>query len=133
MPDRGPNAVKQSPESRLLGAGFTRRQEFWCAPGDDRALNLNDAIAMLDAGEVQPDLRSWPGVHPDALVGFQVPSEDEIDRMLHPPPSAEPPPLPGWAEPWAELLAEKLKPVVRAEIRAAVRAEARRPAREPEG
>jgi hypothetical protein len=87
---------------------------------------------MLDAGEVQPDLASWPGVHPDALVGFQAPSEEEIDRMLHPPLAAEPPPLPGWADPWAELLAEKLKPVVRAEIRAALRAEARRQARELE-
>ena len=71
------------------------------------------------------------GVHPDAVVGFQVSRDEEIDRMLHPPPAAEPPPLPGWAEPWAELLAEKLKPVVRAEICAALRAEGRRQAREP--
>jgi hypothetical protein len=131
MADQAANGAEQSPESRLLGAGFTRRLDFWCAPGEERALNLDDAIAVLDASEVQPDLASWPGVHPDALVGFQVPSEAEIDRLLHPPPATEPPPLPGWAEPWAELLAEKLKPVVRAEIRAAVRAEARRPAREP--
>jgi hypothetical protein len=130
MADQAANGAEQSPESRLLNAGFTRRLEFWCAPGEERALSLNDAMAMLDAGEVQAD-RHWPGVHPDALVGFRATSEEEIDRMLHPPPAAEPPPLPGWADPWAELLAEKLKPVVGAVIRAALRAEARRQAREP--
>jgi hypothetical protein len=122
--DQVAKGAEQSPESRLLGAGFTRRLEFWCPPGEERALNLSDAVAMVDAGEVQPDLASWPGVHPDALVGFQVSSEEEIDRMLHPPAPTDPPPLPGWAEPWAELLAERLRPVVRAEIRAALRAEA---------
>ena len=98
-----------------------------------RALNLNDAIAALDAGEIQPAQLSWPGVHPDALVGFQARSEDELDLMLRPPAPTEPPPLPGWAEPWAELLAEKLKPVLRAEIRAALKAEAGRKAQEPRG
>ncbi len=121
----------ESPESRLLAAGFTRRLEFWCPPGEERALNLNDAIAALDAGEVQPSHLSWPGVHPDGVVGFQARSEDELDRMLRPPPPSERPPLPGWAEPWAELLAEKLKPVVRAEIRAALKAETGRKAQEP--
>jgi hypothetical protein len=86
---------------------------------------------MLDAGEVQPDLRSWPGVHPDALVGFQAPSEEEIDQMLHPPRAAEPPPLPGGAEPWAVEIAALLTPIIRREIRAALRADARRRAREP--
>jgi hypothetical protein len=109
MADEAANGAEQSPESRLLGAGFTRRLEFWCPPGEERALNLNDAIAMLDADEVQPDLASWPGVHPDALVGFQVSSEEEIDRMLHPPPAAEPPALPGWAEPWAARSARCLR------------------------
>jgi hypothetical protein len=131
MADQAANRAEQSPESRLLGAGFTRRLDFWCAPGEERALNLNDAIAMLDAGEVEPDLASWPGVHPDALVGFQAPSEEEIDRMLHPPPATEPPPLPGWAEPWAVEIAALLRPIIRREVRAAVRAEARRQAREP--
>jgi hypothetical protein len=87
MADEAANGAEQSPESRLLGAGFTRRLEFWCPPGEERALNLSDAVAMLEAGEVQPELRAWPGVHPDALVGFQVSSEEEIDRMLHPPPA----------------------------------------------
>ena len=49
------NGAEQSPESRLLDAGFTRRLEFWCPPEEERALNLNDALAMLEAGEVQPD------------------------------------------------------------------------------
>jgi hypothetical protein len=122
---------QESPESRLLAAGFTRRLEFWCPPGEERALSLNDAIAALEAGEIQLPQLAWPGVHPDALVGFQARSEDELDRMLRPPPPTEPPPLPGWAEGWAELLAEKLKPVVRAEIRAALKAEAGRKAQEP--
>ncbi len=131
MADQAANGAEQSPESRLLGAGFTRRLEFWCPPGEERALNLNDAIAMLDAGEVQPDLASWPGVHPDALVGFQAPNEEEIDQMLHPPAPTEPPPLPGWAEPWAAEIAALLTPIIRREIRAALRGEARRQAREP--
>jgi hypothetical protein len=130
MADQATNGAEQSPESRLLGAGFTRRLEFWCAPGEERALNLNDAIAVLDAGEVQSD-RHWPGVHPDALVGFRAPSEKEIDRLLHPPRATGPPPLPGWAEPWAAEIAALLTPIIRREIRAALRAEARRQAREP--
>jgi hypothetical protein len=100
MADEAANGPEPSPESRPLGAGFTRRLDFWCPPGEERALNLNDAIAVLDAGEVQPDLRSWLGVHPDALVGFRAPREEEINQTLHPPPATEPPPLPGWAKPW---------------------------------
>ncbi len=131
MADQAANGAEQSPESRLYAAGFTRRLDFWCPPGEERALNLNDAIAMLDAGEVQPDLRSWPGVHPDALVGFQAPSEEEIDRMLHPPPATEPPPLPGWVEPWAAEIAALLTPIIRREIRAALKADAAKRTREP--
>ena len=131
MADQAANGADQSPESRLYAAGLARRLDFWCPPGEERALNLNDAVAMLDAREVRPDLRSWPGVHPEAVVGFQVPSEEEIDRMLHPPPATEPPPLPGWAEPWAEIVADKLKPIVRSEVRKAVRAEGRRQTRGP--
>jgi hypothetical protein len=56
-------------------------------------------------GEVRPDLASWPGVHPYALVGCRALSEEEIDRMLHPPPPTEPPPLPGWTKPWAVEIA----------------------------
>jgi hypothetical protein len=131
MADRTASGAEQSPESRLLGAGFTRRLDFWVPPGEERTLDLDDAIGMLDAGEVQPDLGSWRGVHPDALVGCRAPSEEEIDRMLHPPPATESPPLPGWAEPWAAEIAALLTPIIRREIRAAARAEARRQAREP--
>lgn len=126
------NGAEQGPESRLYSAGFTRRLEFWCPPGEDRALGMDDAIAMLDAGEAKPaPLPSWPGVHPDAVVGFRAPSEEEIERLFRPPPPSEPPPLPSWAEPWAELVAEKLTPIIRREIRAAVKAEARKRAQEP--
>jgi hypothetical protein len=127
-------APEGSPESRLYSAGFTRRLEFWCPPGEERALSLDAAIALLDAGEIKPYQFSWPGVHPDAVVGFRAPSEEEMDRRLGRAPQSEPPPLPEWAAPWAELVAdkllEKMKPVIRAEVRAALRAEARRQARE---
>jgi hypothetical protein len=120
-----------SPESRLYAAGFTRRLDFWVPPGEERTLDLDDAIGMLDAGEVQSPSVSWPGVHPDALVGFQVPSEEEIDRMLHPPAATESPPLPGWAEPWAAEIAALPTPIIRREVRSALRAEARRQTRGP--
>jgi hypothetical protein len=126
------NGAEQSPESRLYAAGFTRRLDFWAPPGEDRSLNMDDAIAMLDAGEVKPArVPEWPGIHPDAVVGFQPPSDEQMDRWFRPPPPTEPPPLPEWAEPWAELVAEKLKPTIRKEIRAAVKAEARKQAQEP--
>lgn len=114
-------------ESRLYAAGFSRRLDFWVPPGEDRALGLDDAVALLDAGEVSPPLVSWPGVHPDAVVGFQPPSEGELDRMLgRNQPDPEPPALP---EAWAAAIAAELKPIIRSEIRAALRAEARK--REP--
>jgi hypothetical protein len=119
-------AQEQTPESRLYAAGFTRQLEYWRTPDGSAVLNLNDAIARLDAGEIQPRHLSWPGVHPDAVVGFKAPSAEEIERLLRPPPPSEPPPLPSWAEPWAELVAEKLKPAIRKEIRAAVNTEARK-------
>jgi hypothetical protein len=124
--------AQESPESRLLGAGFSRQLEYWRTPDGSRVLNLNDAIAALDAGEIKPYRLSWPGTHPDIVAGFQPRSEEEIDRMLgrNQPPPEEPPPLPSWAEPWAELIAAQLKPIIRAEVRSALRAEARRQARE---
>jgi hypothetical protein len=132
------NGAEQSSEARLYSAGFTRRLEFWAPPGEDRALSLEDAIAMLDTGEARPArLPLPPGVHPDAVVGCRPPSDEEVDRMLgrNQPQPEGPPPLPGWAEPWAELVADKLvaklKPPIRFEVRAALKAEARRQAREP--
>jgi hypothetical protein len=131
MADQAANGGKESPESRLYAAGFTRRLEFWVTPDGSAVLNLDDAIAKLDAGEIKPHRLSWPGVRPNAVEGFRPQSEEEIDRMLRPPPPTEPSPLPEWAEPWAELVAQKLKPIVRAEIRSALRAEARKQAQEP--
>ncbi len=116
----------QTPEARLYAAGFTRRLDFWVPPGEDRALILDDAVAMLDAGDVKPPSAAW-GVHPDAVVGLRALSEEEMDRMLgRNQPEPEPPALP---ESWAAAIAAQLKPIIRAEIRSALRAEARK--REP--
>jgi hypothetical protein len=49
MADRTASGAEQSPESRLLGASFTRRLDFWVPPGEERTLDLDDAIGMLDA------------------------------------------------------------------------------------
>jgi hypothetical protein len=123
----------ESPQSRLIGAGFHRRLQWWVPPGEERAMTLEDAIAALDAGEVKPFTIPWPGVNPDTAHHFQR-SEEEVDRLLgrnQPPP--EPPPLPSWAAPWAELIgkqiAEHLRPIVRAEVRAALKVAKRSEAR----
>jgi hypothetical protein len=98
-------------ESRLLDAGFTRRLEWWVPPGEDRAIGMADAIALLDSGNVKTLGVSFPD-------GGVRPLPDElVERIFHPPP----PPPPEWLESLAELVAEKLKPVVRAEVRAALR------------
>ncbi len=55
-------------------------------------------------------------------MGFQAPSEEEIDRMLgRNQPEPGPPALP---ESWAAAIAAQLKPIIRAEIRSGLRAEA---------
>jgi hypothetical protein len=122
MGDPAATEPQQSPESRLLGAGFSRRLEWWVPPGEDRALSLEAAVAALDASEVKPGGLEIPAF--PEQPGFRELTPEAIDaladRLFRPPP----PPLPDWLEPLAELLAEKLKPVVRAEIRAALRAEA---------
>ena len=131
MADPAAIEPQQSPESRLLGAGFSRRLQRWVPPGEDRALSLEDAVAALDAGEVMPGGLEIPAFSDQP--GFRELTPDAIDaladRLFRP----QPPPLPNWLEPLAELVAEKLKPVVRAEVRAALRAEARGQAREPKG
>jgi hypothetical protein len=128
MADPAATEPQQSPESRLLGAGFSRRLEWWVPPGEDRALSLEDAVAALDAGEVKP-----VGLEIRALSdqpGFRELTAEAVDamadRLFRPPP----PPPPDWLEPLAELVAQRLKPVVRAEVRSAMRAEARRQTRE---
>jgi hypothetical protein len=130
--DNGAEAATESPQSRLLSAGFGRQLEWWTTPGDGRVVSMDEAIRLLDSGEVKPHMLPWPGVHPDIVAGFQPRSDEEVDRMLgrNQPPPEEPPPLPSWAAPWAELIAAQLKPIIRAEVRSALRAEARRQARE---
>jgi hypothetical protein len=124
MADPAATEPHQSPESRLLGAGFSRRLEWWVPPGEDRALSLEDAVAALDAGEVKPGGLAIPAF-PDQ-PGFRELTPEAVDaladRLFRPPP----PPPPDWLEPLAELVVQKLKP----EVRASLRAEARRRARE---
>jgi hypothetical protein len=120
MADQAANGAERSPESRLLGAGFSRRLEWWVPPGEDRALSLEDAVAALDAGEVKPGGLEIPAFsdQPGFLELTPAAIDALTDRLFRPPP----PPLPDWLEP----LAEKLKPVVRAEVRAAMKAAARK-------
>jgi hypothetical protein len=47
-------ATTKSPEARLYAAGFTRQLEFWLSPDGHRVLNLDDAIAALDSGAINP-------------------------------------------------------------------------------
>jgi hypothetical protein len=120
------NQAQETPESRLYTAGFTRQLELWVTPDGERVLNLNDAIAVLDAGEIKPAGLALPD-----QPGFRELTAEAVDvladRLFRPPP----PPPPDWLEPLAELVVQKLKPAVRAEVRAALRAEAGQRAREP--
>jgi hypothetical protein len=110
-----PSQLQESRESRLLGAGFTRRLEFWVSPDGQRALSAEDAIAALDSGEIEPGMTlRFPdtGVRalPDELVS-------RVERIFHRPP----PSPPDWLEPLAVLVAKELKPIIRSEVRAALR------------
>ena len=114
----------ESPESRLYAAGFTRQLDFWLSPDGRRVLNLGDAIAALDSGEIQP---GGPTVSlPDAGVR---PFPDELVDRICPPlqPAGDPP---AWlvtqAQVFAEATVEKLKPLIRAECDRAVRAALRK-------
>jgi hypothetical protein len=117
--------ARETPESRLYTAGFTRQLEFWVTPDGARVLDVNDALAALDAGEVKP-----AGLALTDQPGFRELTAEAVDamadRLFRPPPL----PPPDWLEPLAELVVEKLKPVVRAEVRSALGAEARGQARE---
>ena len=46
-------ATTESPEARLYAAGFTNQLGFWRSPDGHRVLNMADAIAGLDSGEIQ--------------------------------------------------------------------------------
>jgi hypothetical protein len=129
MADPAATEPQQSPESRVLGAGFSRRLEWWVPPGEDRALSLEDAVEALDAGDVKPGGLEIPPF-PDQ-PGFRELTAEAVDAMADRLFRRPPLPPPDWLEPLAELVVKKLKPVVRVEVRAAVRAEARRQAREP--
>lgn len=102
---------QESPQSRLLAAGFSRRLEWWVTPDGAQVLSLDDAITGLDNGEIK---RGQTVSFPD--TGVRALPDELVDRMFHPP--SPPPP---WLEPLAELVAEKLRPVVRAEVRAALK------------
>jgi hypothetical protein len=123
----GAEAPAESPQSRLISAGFGRQLEWWTTPGEERVVTMEEAIRLLDSGEVEPARIPWPGVHPDTAAAYAVPSEEEMDRMLgrNQAPPEQPPSLPSWAMPWSELIAEqlveKLRPVIRAEVRAVIR------------
>ncbi|HYN63304.1 MAG TPA: hypothetical protein VES36_01765 [Candidatus Limnocylindrales bacterium] len=123
--------AEQTPEARLYGAGFTRRLEWWVSPDGQRVLNMDDAIAGLDSGDIKPGGATI--AVPDTNV--RALADELVDRICPPAQPKETPPPPRWLLAQAEVIAaatvEKMKPVVRAEVRAALRAEARRRAREP--
>ena len=99
-------AQAQSPEARLLAAGFARSAHLWLAPGDGRALSQADAIVALDTGEFPPLCTMTV---PD--TGIRALSDEVVERMFAP--AADPP----WLDRLAELVAEKLTPAIRAEVR----------------
>ncbi len=105
------DAGQESPQSRLLDAGFGRRLEWWVTPDGAQVLSLDDAIAGLDSGEIESG-QTVP--FPD--TGVRALPDELVDRMFQP---RSPPPA--WLEPLAELVADKLGPVVRTEVRAALK------------
>jgi hypothetical protein len=116
-------ATAETPEGRLYAAGFTRRLEWWVPPGSDGALSLDDAIAALDKGEIEPGA----GVAlPD--TGVRALPDELVDRICPPPqPTGEPPPwLVAQADVIAAATAANLKPLIRAECDRAVRAALRK-------
>jgi hypothetical protein len=129
--DRGVTATTESAEARLYAAGFTRRLEWWVAPDGGRVLNMADAVAGLDSGEITPGGATV--ALPDAGVRALP---DELVDQICPSPSTGVSEPPAWLLAQADVIAaatvEKLKPLIRAEVRAALRAEARKRARGPE-
>jgi hypothetical protein len=117
-------AMTESPEARLYAAGFARRLEFWLSPDGHRVLNLGEAIAALDCGEIKP---GGPTVSlPDA--GVRALPDELVDRICRPPqPAGEPPAcLVAQAQVIAEATVAELKPLIRAECDRAVRAALRK-------
>jgi hypothetical protein len=94
------------------------------SPDRHRVLNLGNAIAGLDSGEIQP---GGPTVSlPDA--GVRAFPDELVDRIFPPPqPPGEPPAwLLAQADVIAAAIAAKLKPLIRAECDRAVRAALRK-------
>ena len=75
--------LQESPESRLLGAGFSRQLEMWVTPDGQRALSTGDAIAALDDGEI------GHVTFPFAANVRALPDE-LVDRICHPPAPSPP-------------------------------------------
>jgi hypothetical protein len=110
-------AQAESPEARLKAAGFTQRLGFWVTPIGDRVLSLDDAIAGLASGEIEPGgpTMSLPDSGTSALP-------DELVERMFPKPSPDPPAwLLAQAEVVAQATAAKMKPLIRREVRAALR------------
>jgi hypothetical protein len=109
-------ATTESPESRLYAAGFTRQLEFWLSPDGHRVLHLDDAIAGLDSGEIQP---GGPTI---ALPSSAAALPDELVERMFAKPSPDPP---AWLLAQADVIAQatvkKMRPVIRAEVRAELR------------
>jgi hypothetical protein len=110
----------------LHHAGFRQRLGFWVSPGGERVMNMDDALAGLDSGEIQPggvthSFAVSEGVLSHARITEEgIRSADEArDRRPEPP---------QWLLAQADVIASatvaKLKPLIRAEVRAALRAEA---------
>jgi hypothetical protein len=109
----------ESPESRLKAAGFTQRLGFWVTPDGTSVLNLADAIAGLDSGEIAP------GGPTMTIAAPAVALPDELVDRACPPPQNGPPEPPPWLVAQARVIAaetvRQMKPVVRAEVRAELR------------
>jgi hypothetical protein len=130
--DNGAETPTESPQSRLLDAGFGRQLEWWTTPGDERVVTMEEAIRLLDSGEVKPRRIPWPdagaaGIAEHARITEERIRAEEARRV-------QPPEPPAWLLAQAEVIAsatvEKMKPIIRAEVRAALKAEARKQARE---
>ena len=128
LQDNGTETPTESPESRLKGAGFVNSMGFWREPNGERVFSRDDAIAKLDAGEIEPPRVAWPGCHPSIAHTFQT-SDEEIDLMLgrnQPQPEGPPDWLIAQAKVIAAETVKQMKPVIRAEIRAELRKERER-------
>jgi hypothetical protein len=92
-------ATTEGPEARLYAAGFTRQLDFWLSPDGHRVLNLDDAIAALDSGAINPAA----GIEfPDS--GASALPNELVDRICPSPQRGGEPPA--WLVAQAEVIAE---------------------------